>query len=1022
MTGRPRIVRIETLSRECFHITNAKRSIFTFLQKNGFESGIEDLELGLHRTCTCCLGALVKYLEPLKLDRVLLRAGNVQQAHLSTDEVVKGAGARGTTIAESVLALERLESDSLAAPSTPAAASNATLAPQSCDSNEPTENVMRLTGQTLRDLEIFQVHPSGKERGSLFWHLNRTVTAGGGRLLRQWLRAPIFPTGKDELSTDTRVENRSRFHRKIRNQLEDRLDAVSLLAGHNTAAAESSAASPLPARCGSTKSSSSASSSASFSAENASIASRHDGGGGSGGGTRPNCLAKLTTVIGGSAAGGNRRQSRVSEREPTGCSSSWSSGVSLRGFDLDAAVALLHYRRCGPRHLLRLLGAAHTLVTALPTARQLQEQILPFAPMLYDSFASIRRDVILSTSMVLMTEVLDGAVVESGVRRHGQPVPTLEKAAALQYGFAFKASRGTGTRSSDDDEEGSGDDAQQIERATREEIQNSDEGRELKDLLVPLRRAREVEIAIETELNGRELTDAALVLNESQPALPTATSAMFLACSSSSSTSSSSSRTRAQLEYKHVRSGFTSLLEYLIEVPIKRREQVPSNWTIVNSTKQYLRCQSPGIVAAYQRLLQAREATAAAGSEAWSKLVEFVDNRLHEPLVELATAINTFDALDALAKVATLPGYVRPLFNLSLGAQQPRRMVVTGARHPIVERLLEVSSSANAVPNDVHLSTAGGERGGTIVTGPNMGGKSTYVRMIAVLAIMGQMGSYVPADEAMLAPFDAIYTRMGAEDDLARGMSTFLTELHHTSLILRSTTPQSLVILDELGRGTATHDGVAIARATLRYLASEPSRRCALLFVTHYPEIAKLATQQQEQPRHGALTSLQETGPIVNIHMAFMVSSPSGSTSTSSCDLHCDSRDSTALIPETRAWDIEKDDVTFLYQAVDGYSGTSHGLNVARMAGLPVQVLQSAARKAQSCAKLLSLQRKYLSAEMEAQNDTDERTPDVLETSVSSIRRPSATELIRQCDAVDLADDPIDLYNSLVEAQTRRKP
>lgn len=333
-------------------------------------------------------------------------------------------------------------------------------------------------------------------------------------------------------------------------------------------------------------------------------------------------------------------------------------------------------------------------------------------------------------------------------------------------------------------------------------------------------------------------------------------------------------------------------------------------------------------------------------------------------------------------------------------------MVVVGARHPIIERLLEspdatassgvgifgdgrgggVAGAAAAVPNDIHVSVEGGDRGATIVTGPNMGGKSTYVRMVAVVAIMGQLGCYVPAQAAELVPFDAIYTRMGADDDLARGMSTFLSELHHTSQILRSATSRSLVILDELGRGTSTHDGVAIAKATLRYLANvapsadadaddsmEPAEekaassvemssssgsgdraaaiKPAVLFVTHYPELAELASSaslsSSSSSGEDRPTSLKDSGPVVNIHMSFLVSSAEESDPVAVATVGAGASGG----EQRRAWDVEKDDVTFLYRAADGHAGTSHGLNVARMAGLPTPVLQEAAAKAADAAR-----------------------------------------------------------------------
>jgi DNA mismatch repair protein MSH3 len=189
-----------------------------------------------------------------------------------------------------------------------------------------------------------------------------------------------------------------------------------------------------------------------------------------------------------------------------------------------------------------------------------------------------------------------------------------------------------------------------------------------------------------------------------------------------------------------------------------------------------------------------------------------------------------------------------------------------------------------------------------------MGGKSSYVRAVALLVLLAQIGSYVPADAMSLTLTDAIYTRMGARDNLFAGESTFMVEVSETAAILRGATPRSLVILDELGRGTSTHDGAAIAHAVLEHVARDT--RCLTLFITHYQTLAKVA-----QGLGGAVRC---------VHMRFEATSKTN--------------------PEDEDGDHDEE-ITFLYEVADGVAHRSYGLNVARLARIPRRVLDVAARK-----------------------------------------------------------------------------
>ena len=248
-------------------------------------------------------------------------------------------------------------------------------------------------------------------------------------------------------------------------------------------------------------------------------------------------------------------------------------------------------------------------------------------------------------------------------------------------------------------------------------------------------------------------------------------------------------------------------------------------------------------------------------------------------------AVATLDVLAALAETASVGNYVKPHIH------DGDELVAFDARHPVVERRTAEAGSP-FVPNDVNLNGTTSQL--VILTGPNMGGKSTYLRQTALLAIMAQAGSFVPAREARMPIVDQIFARVGASDDIARGHSTFMVEMQETARILHLATSRSLVVLDEIGRGTATFDGLSIAWAVAEHLATNPKARPKTLFATHYHEMTDLA---------------DATPGVVNCHVA------------------------------AREW---KDDIIFLRKIVPGRSDRSFGIQVARLAGLPRPVVDRA--------------------------------------------------------------------------------
>lgn len=218
----------------------------------------------------------------------------------------------------------------------------------------------------------------------------------------------------------------------------------------------------------------------------------------------------------------------------------------------------------------------------------------------------------------------------------------------------------------------------------------------------------------------------------------------------------------------------------------------------------------------------------------------------YEHFRDIVSCLSQLDCLLSLSITASQSDYVKPTFVTSGDGH----MDVVDGRHPIVERLLSTSSY---VTNDVHFDD---KQKALILTGPNMGGKSSFVRQIALIAIMAQVGSYVPATRATLGIFDAVYTRMGAADNMMRGESTFMVELHETADIMKHATSRSLVILDELGRGTSTHDGQAIAYGVLEHFVK--NIKAVTLFVTHYQSLGKIADIYPEQVRNGYMSYLEE--------------------------------------------------------------------------------------------------------------------------------------------------------------------
>jgi len=248
-----------------------------------------------------------------------------------------------------------------------------------------------------------------------------------------------------------------------------------------------------------------------------------------------------------------------------------------------------------------------------------------------------------------------------------------------------------------------------------------------------------------------------------------------------------------------------------------------------------------------------------------------------------ASAIAELDVTCALAQLAAENRYTRPTFS------DTGEMSIAAGRHPVIEMLAD-EEAGRFIPNDLFLNDS--DNLIAVITGPNMGGKSTYLRQAALIAILAQMGSFVPADSAMLPLIDRIFTRIGASDNLARGRSTFMVEMTETAVILNTATPRSFIVLDEIGRGTATYDGLALAWAVVEHI--HQFTRAKTLFATHYHELTELA-ERLEGVRNLRVT-VKEAG----------------------------------------------DRIIFLRRVEPGKADRSYGIEVARLAGLPISVIERA--------------------------------------------------------------------------------
>ena len=340
-------------------------------------------------------------------------------------------------------------------------------------------------------------------------------------------------------------------------------------------------------------------------------------------------------------------------------------------------------------------------------------------------------------------------------------------------------------------------------------------------------------------------------------------------------------RERIRTGIQSLKVRFNNVFGYYIEISKANLHLTPADYerkqTLVNAE----RFTTPELKDLERKILEAEERILAIERDIFAELRTFTASQATR-IRAAAAAVAELDVAASLAQVAVERRYTRPVF------ADDGEMQIIGGRHPVVEQLAE-REAQRFIPNDLYLNN---QQFVAVITGPNMGGKSTYLRQAALIAILAQMGSFVPAESARLPLIDRVYTRIGAADNLARGRSTFMVEMTETAVILNTATSQSLIILDEIGRGTATYDGLALAWAVIEYIHERI--RAKTLFATHYHELTELA---------------DHLAGVRNLHVSVKEAG---------------------------------DQIIFLRKVEPGSADRSYGIEVARLAALPASVIERA--------------------------------------------------------------------------------
>ena len=407
---------------------------------------------------------------------------------------------------------------------------------------------------------------------------------------------------------------------------------------------------------------------------------------------------------------------------------------------------------------------------------------------------------------------------------------------------------------------------------------------------------------------------------------------------------------RERTGIKSLKVGYNRVFGYYIEISNSNLAQAPEDYVRRQTLVGGERFITPEMKEYESLILNAQDRIGEIEGALFRQVCQQVAGHA-EQILSTARAIANIDVFASLAEVASRFGYVRPVLD------EGDAVTIKQGRHPVVERMLP---AGDFVANDAALASGGEQL--IILTGPNMAGKSTYIRQVAVIVLMAQIGSFVPADSARIGVCDRIFTRVGLQDDLAMGQSTFMVEMVETAAILNHATPRSLIVLDEIGRGTSTYDGLAIARAVAEHLHNNPRLGCKTLFATHYHELTQLADVLPRAFNYNVVVS------------------------------------------------EDKGQVVFLRNIAPGGADRSYGVHVARLAGMPASVVNRAWD---------------VLAELEDDSRANRASPRRKRGSPQPQQMPLLTftsPVVDELLALDVASmTPLDAINKLYELQERAR-
>ena len=423
---------------------------------------------------------------------------------------------------------------------------------------------------------------------------------------------------------------------------------------------------------------------------------------------------------------------------------------------------------------------------------------------------------------------------------------------------------------------------------------------------------------------------------------------------------------RERTGIKNMKIKFNKVFGYYLEVTNSYKDLVPEDYIRKQTLTNAERYITPELKELEETILGAEEKLTALEYELFSQVRDHIASQVLR-IQKTAKAVAKLDVYTALSYVAEKNNYVRPKINAK-GV-----IDIKGGRHPVVEQMI---SNHMFISNDTYLDNQSNRI--SIITGPNMAGKSTYMRQTALIVLMAQVGSFVPADSADIGVVDRIFTRVGASDDLASGQSTFMVEMNEVSNILRNATANSLLILDEIGRGTSTFDGLSIAWAVIEHIADKKLLGAKTLFATHYHE----------------LTELEGTMEGVNNYCI--------------------------------AVKEKGDDIVFLRKIVKGGADKSYGIQVAKLAGVPDSVIARAKELVEELSQAdISVKAKSIAEESQAKAKQKAKPKKYDEVDLEQISLFDAVkddDVVKELQELDISNmTPMDAMNTLYRLQNKLK-